>query len=171
MNARLDLVANSKQAYVLAKTTAEQRLREQMREELQNLQTQIDIAVRYAYDAGESKAKILRALGTKDYGTLNDSLARTSSVSEIAVVNELDSCYTMIGEDTVVVNYDKHGPNQYSGEASFMVKKLDGGGYLFLSFDPLWSDDYKVRNDVVAVLDGVKDGYYYEELCSWLTKS
>jgi len=26
-----------------------------------------------------------------------------------------------------------------------------------------------VRNDVVAVLDGVKDGFYYEELCEWIS--
>jgi predicted PP-loop superfamily ATPase len=62
-SARLSAVNKAKQAYVMAKTTLEQRLREQMREELSNLQTQIDIAVRYAYDSGESKADILRAMG------------------------------------------------------------------------------------------------------------
>ena len=169
-SARLDAVNKAKQAYVMAKTTLEQRLREQMREELANLQTQIDIAVRYAYDSGESKADILRSLGTKHYGTLNDSLDRTQRVAEIVGVNPLDSIYTMMDSETVVVSYDKHGPSGYSGEASFTVKKLDDGSYLFLSLDPLWSDDYRTRNDVVAVLDGVKDGFYYEELVEWITQ-
>jgi hypothetical protein len=80
-NARLDAVSKAKQAYVLAKSTLEQRLREQMKTELANIQTQMDIAVRYAFDAGESKADILRALGTKDYGTLNASLERTQGVT------------------------------------------------------------------------------------------
>jgi hypothetical protein len=168
-NARLDAVSKAKQAYVMAKTTLEQRLREQMKAELANIQTQIDIAVRMAYESGESKADILRAMGTSNYHSIYDSLKRTSGVTEIVGENPLDSVYSMMGSDVVVVNYDNHGPKGYSGEASFTVKKLDDGSYLFLSLDPLWSDDYRVRNDVVAVLDGVKDGFYYEELCEWIS--
>ena len=168
-NARLDAVSKAKQAYVLAKTTLEQRLREQMREELSNIQTQLDIAIRYAYDAGETKKDILRALGTSSYSTVYESLERTGSVAEVVGENPLDSTYAMMGSDVVVVSYDKHGPKQYSGEASFTIKKLDDGSYLFLSLDPLWSEDYRTRNDVVAVLDGVKDGFYYEELCEWIS--
>lgn len=169
-NARLSAVNKAKQAYVMAKTTLEQRLREQMREELSNLQTQIDIAVRFAYESGESKASILRALGTKDYGTLNGSLERTSGVTEVVGDDPYNQIFTMMDSETVVVSYDNHGPSGYSGEASFTVKELDDGSYLFLSLDPLWSDDYRTRNDVVAVLDGVKDGFYYEELSEWITQ-
>jgi hypothetical protein len=75
----------------------------------------------------------------------------------------------MLGEDVVFVTYHNHGPSGYSGRASFTVKKLDDRSYLFLSLDKLWSDDYTVRNDVVAVLDGVKDGFYYEELSTWVS--
>lgn len=168
-NARLSAVSKAKQAYVMAKTTLEQRLQEQMKQELANLQTQIDIAVRYAYDAGESKADILRAMGTKFYGAVNESLERTSGVTEVVGDDPYDQIFTMLDSETVVVSYDNHGPKGYSGEASFTVKKLDDGSYLFLSLDPMWSDDYRVRNDVVAVLDGVKDGFYYEELCEWIS--
>lgn len=169
MSKHLDGVTKAKQAYVMAKTSLEARLRKQMKEELANIQTQIDIAIRLAYESGESKSEILRALGTKDYGTVNASLSRTEGVSEIRGRDPLDSVYTMMDSETVVVSYDNHGPKGYSGEASFTVKKLDDGSYLFLSLDPMWSDDYRVRNDVVAVLDGVKDGFYYEELCEWIT--
>jgi plasmid replication initiation protein len=164
----LDAVAKSKQAYVLAKATMETRMRQQMNEELSNIRTQIDIAVRYAFDSGERKADILRALGTKDYNTVNESLARTGSVSKIVGIDPLDKVYTLTGDDTVVVLYDRHGPSYYSGEASFTYRKLDDGTYLFFSLDSLWSEDYKTRNDVVAVLDGQKDGFYYEELSAWL---
>jgi hypothetical protein len=51
-----------------------------------------------------------------------------------------------------------------------VAKKLDDGRYLFLALDPLWSDDYKVRNDVVAVLDGTTDGFYYEDLVLWISQ-
>ena len=169
-NARLSAVNKAKQAYVMAKTNLEQRLREQMREELANLQTQIDIAVRYAYDAGESKRDIGRALGTSNYNTINESLERTSGVAEVVGDDPYNQVFSMMDSETVVVSYDNHGPSRYSGEASFTVKKLDDGSYLFLSLDPLWSDDYRTRNDVVAVLDGVKDGYYYEELSEWIAQ-
>jgi hypothetical protein len=143
-------------------------MRQQMNEELSNIRTQIDIAVRYAFDSGERKADILRALGTKDYNTVNESLARTGQVSQIVGVDPLDRVYTIVDSNTIVALYDNHGPNGYSGEASFAYKKLDDGTYMFFSMDPLWSDDYKTRNDVVAVLDGQRDGFYYEELSAWL---
>jgi len=170
-NARLDAVNKSKQAYVMAKTTLEQNLREKMRSELSNIQTQIDIAVRFAFDSGESKADIMRALGTTNYHTINGSLERTSGVAEVVGHNYLDDLYTLMGDNTIVVAYNNHGPKSYSGEASFTYKKLDDGSYLFFSLDPLWSDDYRTRNDVVAVLDGVKDGFYYEELSAWVQTS
>lgn len=170
MNARIDAVRKAKQAYVLAKSTLESRLREQMRDELSNIQTQLDIAVRYAFDAGESKANILRAMGTKDYNTLNASLERTQGVTEVVGDDPLDGVYTLLDGDVLVVEYDKHGPYEYSGRACFDVKRLDDGSFLFLSMDALWSDDYRTRNDVVAVLDGVKDGFYYDEACRWLRK-
>jgi hypothetical protein len=167
MSTRLDAVRKAKQAYVIAKATLEQRLRDEMARELQNLQTQIDIAVRYAYDSGESKANILRSLGTKNFRTVAESLERTSSVVEIIG----DSPYSWSDKDTVTVAYDNYGPKLYSGEASFVVKKLDDGNYLFLALDQLWSDDYKVRNDVVAALDGKTDGFYHEDLVSWITQN
>jgi hypothetical protein len=169
MSARIEAVRKSKEAYVTGKYTMEARLREQLQKEMSNLMTQMDIAIRYAFDSGESKADILRALGTKDYGTINASLERTSAVSEILGRDPLDDVYTLTGDSTIVVTYSNHGPKGYSGEASFTYKKLDDGSYLFFSLDPLWSDDYRTRNDVVAVLDGVKDGYYYEELCEWIS--
>lgn len=169
-NARLSAVSKAKQAYVMAKTTLETRLREQMREELANLQTQIDIAVRFAYESGESKADILRAMGTTNYHTIYESLERTSAVTEVVGDDPYSDTFSMIGPDVVAVSFHEHGPKRYTGEASFTVKKLDDGSYLFLSRDPLWSEDYKTRNDVVAVLDGVKDGYYYDELCQWIAQ-
>ena len=168
-NARLSAVSKAKQTYVSMKTTLEQRLREQMFGELSAIQTQVDIAVRYAYDAGEKKSDILRALGTKNYNTVNESLERTSGVVEVVGDDPYDQIFTMADSETVVVSYENHGPSKYSGEASFTVKQLDDGSYLFLSLDPLWSEDFRTRNDVVAVLDGKQDGFYYEELSEWIS--
>lgn len=176
MNARLDAVSKAKAAYVLAKTTLEARLREQLREELVNTQTQIDLAVRYAYNAGESKADILRALGTKDYHTLNASLERTELVEQIVGDDPLDSVFEkdwLEPDDhpILVVSFKDYGPNLYNGVAQFNVRNLAGGEYLLAAITPLWSADYTVRNDVVVALDGVTDGYYYEQAKQWLSKN
>jgi hypothetical protein len=169
MNARLDAVSKAKQAYVIAKTTLEQRLREQIREELANLQTQIDLAVRFAYESGENKANILRSMGTKDYHTLNASLERTQAVQEVVGEDPLDRVYTydsITGEFTA--NYRNHGPDGLTGQATFDYRILQDRTKWFMSRDPLWSEDYTVRNDAVAALDNKQDGYYYQEAVSWI---
>jgi hypothetical protein len=167
LSQKLDAVAKAKQAYVLARTTLEQRLREQMRDELSNLQTQIDIAVRYAVDAGESKASILRALGTKDYNTVKASLERTQGVAEIVGADPLGDVYSMF-DNVLYVNWRNHGVEKYNGHATFDVKALDDGKLLLIGREPLWNEDYTIRNDAIALLDGRTDGVYYEEVVDWV---
>jgi hypothetical protein len=170
-SAKLDAVSKARQAYVIARTTLESRLREQMKQELGNLQTQVDIAVRYAFNAGESKAAIMRAMGIKDYNTMQASLARTEGVAQIVGHNPLDDVYKL-GEDgeTLFVKYVNHGSKMYNGEASFKIMKLNSGngGVMFMSNTSLWNDSYTVRNDAVVALDGTIDGEYYEEATAWL---
>ena len=172
-SAKLDAVSKARQAYVLARATLEQRLRDQMRDELTNLQTQVDIAVRYAVGAGESKAAVLRAMGTKDYGTLKASLDRTQGVAEVVGDDPLADVYSLqvVGDDTYIqVDYVNHGDDKLNGKAIFEVKYLEGGGILLLADSPLWNEDYTVRNDAVAVLDGKTDGYYYDEVMAWMSE-
>lgn len=161
MSARLDAVSKSKQAYVVARTTLENRLREQLREELSNMQTQIDVAVRYAYDAGESKAAILRALGTKDYHTLNACLERTRGVTEVV---GLDTVYRREG-DVLHVTYVDHGPMTITAGAEFSVQILNGT-LTFNPLTPLYSEDWSERNEAVAQLSTI-DSWYYQEAADW----
>jgi hypothetical protein len=167
LNAKLDAVSKARQAYVVARTTLEARLREQMREELTNLQTQVDIAVRYAFDSGESKASIMRAMGTKDYNTMNASLERTQGVSEIKGVDPLDYVYSLT-DGVLTVNYVNHGVAKISGTAQFEVSEIDGKVFL-KSMSSLYNEDYSERNDVVGWLDGRLDGEYYNEVAEWLS--
>ena len=168
LSKNLDAVQKARQAFVVARTTLEARLREQMREELTNLQTQVDIAVRYAYDSGESKASIMRAMGTKDYNTMNASLERTQGVAQIVGADPLAEVYTLV-DGLLYVNYVNHGVDKFNGRATFEVKQLEDGKTLLLAVEgKLWSEDLSTRNDAIAVLDGKLDGYYYEEAVDWL---
>jgi hypothetical protein len=125
--------------------------------------------VRYAVDAGESKAAILRALGTKDYNTVKASLERTQGVAEVVGIDPLAGIYRM--EDNVLhVNWVNHGAEKYNGVASFNVVKLEDGQLMLFGRERLWSDDHTVRNDPIALLDGQTDGYYYDEVVAWLTR-
>lgn len=171
LSARLDAVQKAKTAYVVARTTLEARLREQMREELANLQTQIDIAVRYAIDSGETKAAVMRALGTKDYNTVKQSLDRTQGVAEVVGADPLADVYSVRQTedgDRLIVNYVNHGVSKANGRANFHMKTLDDGKLFLIALDPLWNADYTVRNDAVALLDGKLDGFYYDEVVAWL---
>lgn len=169
LSQQLDAVSKARQAYVLARATLEQRLRDQMRDELSNLQTQVDIAVRYAYDSGESKAAIMRAMGTKDYNTMRSSLERTEGVAQIVGADPLGDVYNLSEDRSLLcVNYFNHGPDKFNGVATFEMKRLDNGGLLLLGREPLWNSDYTVRNDAIAALDGKSDGYYYDEAVEWL---
>lgn len=169
LSTRLDAVAKARQAYVVARTTLEQRLREQMRLELTNLQTQVDIAVRYAFDAGESKAAIMRAMGTKDYNTMNASLERTQGVAEVVGTDPLAHVYSIV-DGKLHANWDDWEATEYKGKAVFDIKKLDDGTILLLAVEgKLWNEDYSVRNDVIALLDGRTDGTYYEDAIAWLS--
>lgn len=167
LSKNLDAVQKARQAYVVARTTLEARLREQMREELANLQTQVDIAVRYAFDAGESKASIMRAMGTKDYNTMNASLERTQGVAQIVGDDPLGDVYKVV-DGVLYVDWVNHGDEKFNGKATFDIVKTDDGKTLLFARERLWNDDYTVRNDAVALLDGQTDGKYYEEVIEWM---
>lgn len=169
MSARLDAVFKAKQAYVMARATLEHRLREQLSQELSNLKAQVDMAVRFAYEAGETKSSILRSLGTKDYNTVTESLARTNTVTIVDGEDPLGKVYRFdVAEDKLYVTYQNHGPSNITGAAVFHVKNMDDGTTWFMAIDSLWSIDYTVRNEVVAALDGKQDGYYYDEAIRWV---
>ena len=170
-SARLDAVTRAKTAYVMKRTTIDQDQREEKRVLLAALQSQIDLAVRFADEAGESKAAIMRALGTKDYNTVKASLVRTENVTEIVGADPLGHVYSYRsehGKRQVTVNYVNHGPSNYNGSSGFDIKVLDDGSYMFMAFEGLWDEGYPVRNDAVAALDGVRTGFYYDELINWL---
>lgn len=169
IDAKLDAITKARSAYVLARATLEAKLRDQLRAELMNLQTQIDIAVRYAHDAGASKASILRAMGIKDYGTVKASLARTEGVSEVLGQDPLDRIYSY-NEETgeFVANYNLHGPQSITGSARFTFTVMQDGTKWFMPIDPLYNSDYSVRNDVVFAIGNRQDGHYYEEALHWV---
>ena len=171
-SAHLDAVTKARSELVLAKATLEARLREELEEQLHNMQSRLDLTVRYAHDAGHSKAQILQAMGAKYYGIVNECLERTEGVEEIVGTDPLDSVYELDeSRGSLTVKYDNHGPTGITGEAIFEIKYMHDGTTLLFAHTPLWNEDYTKKNDVVAVLSNINEGYYYEEAVAWLTSS
>jgi hypothetical protein len=168
---RLDAISSAKERYVIAKSRLEYQLREKLKEELSNLQSQLDINVRYAVDSGCSKASVLRALGTRDYHTLNASLSRTEGVEEDTGTAGFDDVYSFdLETGEFSVTYDSHGPDSVSGAAVFDFRILNDGTKWFMARTSLWNEDFTVRNDVVASLDNRQSGYYYDEALAWVER-
>jgi len=171
-SAHLDAVTKARSDLVLAKATLEARLREELEDQLSNMQSRLDLTVRYAHDAGHSKAQILQAMGAKYYGIVNESLERTEGVEEAVGVDPLDSVYSYdIATGMLSVAYTEHGPDEISGEAEFRYTVLDDGAEVFMSVTPLYSEDYSQKNLVVQAIDNRTDGFYYEEALAWVTSS
>jgi hypothetical protein len=91
-------------------------------------------------------------------------------VAQIVGADPLAEVYELV-DGVLFVNYVNHGVDKFNGQASFEIKRLDDGKILLLARDSLWNEDYTVRNDAVAVLDGKTDGFYYEEVIEWLQQS
>lgn len=171
-SAYLDAVTRARSELAVAKATLEARLREELEKNLSNLQARLDIAVRYAYDNGHSKAQILQAMGSKYYGIVNESLERTSNLEDSQGATPLGSVYQYDKETNVlVVNYVNHGPENITGNATFDYKVLDDGTQWFMARESLWNDDYTERNEAVSALNSRQDGYYYEEALQWVIDS
>jgi hypothetical protein len=169
-SAHLDAVAKARTELVLAKATLEARLREELEDQLLNMQSRLDLTVRYAYDAGHSKAQILQAMGAKYYGIVNESLERTEGVDEVVGVDPLASVYDYdISTGMLRVTYDKHGPDLISGEAEFMYAVLHDGAEVFFSNTPIYNEDYSKKNEVVTAIADRQNGFYYEEALAWVT--
>lgn len=66
--------------YTLARQFLELKIREQLLAELDTMRGELDLLVRKAYDKGATKAMLCRALATKDYHSVYESLERTANV-------------------------------------------------------------------------------------------
>lgn len=123
-----------------------------------------DLAIRKAYNAGARKADILRASGTRNFGTIQESLDRTEGVSvaldEAAPSQEFE-WDDLTGGLRVTIAGDT---------AIFDVQRRGSDDYIFYTDHPLWNNDYTVKNLVVDQLDGVTFGPLWERANAWVRK-
>jgi hypothetical protein len=77
MSKELDKVTTAKMEYKKRREDLEALAREKLDEDLFWVRSNLNQAVRNAVNAGESKAAVMRALGTKNFDTIKFLLERT----------------------------------------------------------------------------------------------
>lgn len=129
------------------------------------LEVQLDRAVRDAKDADCKIAWIQEAYPTQDYGTIRRILDRTPSVVAARAEAEVAERYRWHEDETVTVTYHNFGPENVSGVADFEYVTLDEGMPMLSSVE---TDE---GNDVIRVLDGRLDGFYYDDMLDWARRT
>lgn len=170
-DSKLQAVTFARENLRQMKQNLEEELRRELQEKLAHAQVLVDNAVRAAFDSGIRKAEILRAMGTRDFRTMQDCLDRTESIAGVASSSSLDSTYSYDPEAKILsVNYVNHGPNDITNKARFEVKRNEDDNQIF--FDSLdskyYGDNYASINHAVVWLDRKLEGFYYEEALEWL---
>lgn len=120
-----------------------------------------DLAIRKAYNAGARKADILRASGTRNFGTIQESLDRTEGVSvaleEVVNAGKFSWRGTLlvVNEEDNVVEFEPH-------------YREDTDDYIFYTEAPLWNTDWTGQNALVAGLDAKTSGPLWDEANAWM---
>lgn len=148
--------------------TLEAQVRAQLKAELQEVQTAVDIAAATAYRAGASKAAVGRALGSQDYNTYNDSIERGLSVVGNGSTNS-----------GLIMETYWHGNEQWvdvirgSEAATFKVGFTDDESESpwLIAITDLWSDEYTVKNQLVAELDMETGGDLFNEVMKYVMQN
>lgn len=164
---RVKAVAEARRAFREAQATAEARLREQMREEMLQHRTTLDLRIREAVNAGVTIADVMRAYPTKDRKTILTSLERTKSMAVEETPAE-DGANYVLSHGELFVDYTNFGPDEVTGSARFTFERWDDEKFHLLAIDELWNEDYTEKNEVVFRLDDVADGYYYDSAVAFL---
>jgi len=164
---RMAAITAARQSLREAKETAEARLKEQLRIELLQHSTVLDLRIREAVEAGDRVSDVMRAYPTRDRHTILKSLSRTEGITADAPVSEYSNRYRL-NDDTLFVNYVSFGPSELTANALFTVERWQDGTFFLTAIDVDGLGDY---TDTITQLDGETDGFYYDDATAFLRES
>lgn len=160
---KLDNVTRTRRKNAAARQEILKRYETLIRAEIAALDAEDDLAVREAYDADCKISWIQEAYPTRDFYTIQRILDRTPSLGEFRAEAEAAERYELRDPDELAVHYRNYGPEKISGDANFQIVKLDDAVMLY-------SIEVDSGNDVIRVLDGRLDGFYYDDALNWVKK-
>lgn len=138
-------------AYRARRALIDEEVRQLRASKLAAAQEAIEHIVVKAVAEGATLGQIKKAYGTKDHRTISDIVTNRSA--EIEAIREARAAESRaqkdwfdLGEDAVRVTLDGH-------EASFGWAIVDDE-VMFITDTPAWNDDFTIKNEAVALLDG-----------------
>lgn len=147
----LQQLAERRLSFKAYRETIEEELRQLRLQKLAAEQASIDHLVAKAMAEGATLGQVKRAYGTKDHRTIANIVA--SRAAEIEAIRQ--SRITAKAKTDDWFQLDEAEAYVTIGEhrAYFTWSEVDGE-YMFTTDAPLWNDDYTIKNEAVALLDG-----------------
>lgn len=146
----LDQLSERRLAFKAYQQQVEEELRALRLEKLGAEKASIEYLVAKAAAEGATTGQIKRAYGTKDHRTIADILgARAKEIEAIRTAAE----EAKRGPEWFQL--DSEFVRVFLGEHSAMFQWHDVEGELmFTTEEPLWNEDFTIKNEAVALLDG-----------------
>ena len=148
----LEELAERRLAFKSYREGVEEELRKLRIEKLAAEQASIEHIIVKAMAEGATLGQIKRAYGTKDHRTIaNIVTARAAEIEALQNAKREEKAATdwfQIGSLTglILVKSGKH-------QAYYSWAEVDGK-IMFTTEEPLWNEDFTVRNEAVGLLDG-----------------
>lgn len=151
----LEELAERRAAFAAHRAKVDEELRRKRVELLAAEQAAIEGIVVRAMAEGATLGQVKKAYNTKDHRTIATIVA--ARAHEIDAVRKQkdeakakDDWFTF-EDDTVLVVLDGHGTARYTWT------EIEGE-LMFTTDEPLWNDDFTIKNEAVALLDGKTEG-------------
>lgn len=149
----LAALAERRAAYQIFQAQVDEDLRNERARRLGDERAAIDHLVFKASAEGATMGQIKRAYNTKDHRTISDKIkahtAEIDAIRKAAIQRVKDMPEWLEIHDsesfTVTIGEFKTG---------YSVTSMQDGTLMFGTGDPLWNDDYTIKNEAVDLLDG-----------------
>lgn len=144
-------LAERRHAYKNFRARVEEELRELRAQKLASELDSIELLIVAARAEGATLGQIKKAYGTKDHRTISDVIARREAdveAAKLAANEEQPKAREWFKLEEDVVQATLHGQ-----QAELTWSTVDGN-IMLLSDTPLWNEDFTIRNEAVAALDG-----------------
>ena len=153
LEATLAELEERRSAFRHFRSQVDEDLRRLRIERLAAEQQAIDHLVFKAAAEGASLGAIKRAYGTKDHRTISDLVRDHSAEIEALKKAAVDA---VSNPPEWLSVFDPTGFNVTLGEhmASFAASTMEDGLFLYTTANPLWNEDFTIKNEAVALLDG-----------------
>lgn len=163
--ASLEKVTKARAAYIVKTEGLRAHFEELYQKARRDAHLELGQAVRDAFDDGNKIEWIKRAYDTKDFNTIKRLLDLVPSTRAVEEEAEQKNRYQISDEGDLVVQYESYGPDNITGYGWFEVVEL-GEGEILLNENA--GSGPSTDDDVMRVLDGRDEGFYFEDAVRFL---